>query len=113
MAWNPFFIKQSPQIGGGGSATITDSTFPFDNNTIYRNLTVWITTTAGASYTANIMINGVVQDSQSVDNTKFVSQYELQSLIVKDPSYKFQVVIINATPNPVSFIVMIAGEYYT
>jgi len=113
MAWNPFQISSRASVGGGGNAIINDGSFPFGSGVIYRNINVWVTTNAGASYVVEVQINGVTQDSQTVSGGKSVSQYRLDSFLVKDTSFAFQTKVTNTSTTNTNFTIFIIGEYFT
>lgn len=112
MAWVPFFKKDAPSIGAGASVKIDDSQFPFAAGVFYKNINIWVTTSANATYNLSALINGISQDSISISNQKTVCHYNLEHTILKDPNFKFECHVTNNSVSMISFVILITGEYY-
>jgi predicted metallo-beta-lactamase superfamily hydrolase len=114
MSWNTFSVKQTPSLGAGASVIVTDAQFPFGNTTIYRSVNVWVTTTATqAQYVVTILLNDVIQDSITAGPSKTVANYQLDQILMKDPSLMFKVGITNNATQPITFVIIITGEYWS
>ena len=114
MPWNAFSVKQTPSIPGNSSVSITDGTFPFGNGAIYRDVNVWVTTTATqATYVVNVLLNDVVQDSITSGPSKAVNNYSLQQILMKDVSLPLKVTVSNNSGVATAFVIIITGEYWS
>ena len=112
MGWQAFSIKQNPTLGVGASASIDDSVFPFGAGSLYRSVSVWVTTAGSANYSVTCYINDVAQDSISLGSSKSVANYTLDQILIKDPSLKFKATITNTSPSSITFTIVICGEYF-